>query len=240
MRMNKIVAWSLLLALVFGVNVALAENQPEGTPFKAIWNAIAGLQEQIDNFVATPGPQGEPGSPGQDGEDGQDGEGTPGVQGPSGPSLKVVDANGDLVGYLIDTVTSSASTRPFSSVIVFNDEFGFITSYELDSGDVRVNVTGSLYYTSDDCSGDAYLSSAQWTPTNHPYFLWRQKFVRDEFFTYYTADSYSDVEIDFEYNSWRVNSVNSCDTVSDTRPIAIKIHEIPLPATPGPLEIVVE
>src|SRR3989338_9344902 len=72
MRMNKIVLWSLILVFVLGINIALADEQPEGTPFKAIWNAIANLQTQIDNIQLTPG-----------------------------SSLKVVDANGEEIGYLI-------------------------------------------------------------------------------------------------------------------------------------------
>lgn len=73
MKMSRIALWSLAFLLVFGINIALAKDQPEGTPFKAIWDAIANLQNQIDNLSGQPGPQGPQGEPGQDGQDGTDG-----------------------------------------------------------------------------------------------------------------------------------------------------------------------
>jgi hypothetical protein len=46
-KISKIILWSLAFGLVFSLNVALAKNQPNGTPFKAIWEAIEDLQTQI-------------------------------------------------------------------------------------------------------------------------------------------------------------------------------------------------
>lgn len=63
-----------------------------GNPFAPIWDAIQGLQAQIDNLALIPGPQGEqgqvgpPGDPGPMGLQGPQGQqGVPGPQGIPGP-----------------------------------------------------------------------------------------------------------------------------------------------------------
>jgi hypothetical protein len=64
--------------------MAYAAEKPNGAPFQALWDAIAGLQSQIDDISATTGPQGEQGEPGPQGEQGE-----PGPQGESGTSESI-------------------------------------------------------------------------------------------------------------------------------------------------------
>lgn len=66
---------------------------PSGTPFDALWKAIAKLEQQIANLQLTPGPQGPKGDPGPQGPAGPQGEkgekgdaGEPGAQGEQGPA----------------------------------------------------------------------------------------------------------------------------------------------------------
>lgn len=76
---KSILVGLFVLCLAFSLvalNVVLADNKPKGGPFQAIWNAIASLQQQIDNIQLIPGPQGPPGPTGP--------IGSKGPQGPSG------------------------------------------------------------------------------------------------------------------------------------------------------------
>jgi len=131
MRMNKIVLWSLILVFVLGINIALADEQPEGTPFKAIWNAIANLQTQINNIQLTPGPQG-----------------------PAGPNLKVVDVSGMEVGYLI----SYTGTLQDPKLRTYNKELDLFLDYKIASGEFDSRVLSDvIYYATTDCTGTPYL-----------------------------------------------------------------------------------
>lgn len=67
-----IISLLIAVALLATTNVVLANNQQ--SPFTLLWNAIAYLQEQIDNIELTPGPQGEQGIQGIQGEQGPAGE----------------------------------------------------------------------------------------------------------------------------------------------------------------------
>jgi len=83
---------------LFTVAGTYAGSNPNGQPFQALWDAIADLQDQIDELELIPGPvgpqgpqgeQGEPGPPGPQGEQGEQGpqgpQGDPGPAGPMGP-----------------------------------------------------------------------------------------------------------------------------------------------------------
>ncbi len=69
--MKKYIIFSVL-TLAVGVSVAFAQNG--GNPWDAVWSAIAGLQNQIDNIVLTPGPVGPQGEQGEIGPQGLQGE----------------------------------------------------------------------------------------------------------------------------------------------------------------------
>ena len=92
--MNKkiILVGVVSLALVLtSVGAVSAKEQPNGQPFKAIWNAIKALQKQVANIQLIPGPQGPAGPTGPQGPKGDQGlqgltgpQGLTGLQGPKG------------------------------------------------------------------------------------------------------------------------------------------------------------
>jgi len=76
---------SLALVLI-SVGAVSAKEQPNGQPFKAIWNAIANLQAQISKIKLLPGPPGPQGPVGPIGPQGPKGDlGLQGLQGLTGP-----------------------------------------------------------------------------------------------------------------------------------------------------------
>lgn len=82
MYMKKIILGVTAIAVLFAFNMALAKDQPNGTPFTVLWGAIEGLQTQIDEIELSAGPQGEQGEKGDTGEPGENGvDGTDGITG---------------------------------------------------------------------------------------------------------------------------------------------------------------
>lgn len=74
-----------LVLCLFGVGYAVPNFGSNGQPFKAIWQAIQNLQNQINNLSAVPGPQGPPGVAGPMGPQGPIGPtGPQGISGPQG------------------------------------------------------------------------------------------------------------------------------------------------------------
>jgi len=71
--MKKIIMWSMIAVLLFGVNMAIAKDKPNGTPFAVLWEAIQYLQDQIDDIQLISGPPGEQGPPGPQGPPGEPG-----------------------------------------------------------------------------------------------------------------------------------------------------------------------
>jgi len=61
---------TILLASTLASGTAFAASKIDKNPFKALWDAIAGLQAQINTISLIPGP---PGPAGKDGTDGIDG-----------------------------------------------------------------------------------------------------------------------------------------------------------------------
>jgi hypothetical protein len=99
--MKKMIISVSAVALLLSVNIAFARVNVPGQPFQALWDAIAGLQQQVDDIELTPGgigpqgPQGEPGPQGEQGIQGEQGpigpggEGSVGPQGPQGEQGEV-------------------------------------------------------------------------------------------------------------------------------------------------------
>jgi len=84
---------SLFLVALLASGLTFAKETPKGQPFQALRDAIANLQEQIDNIQLLPGPQGpqgekgDKGDPGEQGPPGQKGDrGESGPMGPPGPA----------------------------------------------------------------------------------------------------------------------------------------------------------
>lgn len=77
MTNKPILALAITAAFVAGSimtsTMVYAAEKPYGQPFQALWDAITGLQTQIDAIELTPGPQGSPGTNGKNGIDGVDG-----------------------------------------------------------------------------------------------------------------------------------------------------------------------
>lgn len=241
MKINKIAIWSAALMLLLGINAVLAKDQPDGAPFEAIWKAIKNLQEQINNIQlipGSPGPTGPPGPQGLQGELGLQGPPGPigprGEPGPAGLNLKVVDANGDEVGYLL----SINGKENVQAVGIFNTNLNLITSYFLYSGEVWDGDTENrfgeeLVYKSSDCTGEPYSMYL-----NNPYLLVGIGPGDDRH--YYKADGYNDIIKNFTFNSITnyPGRPASCRTTSIILPTAAKVHQIPRPDAVGPLSII--
>ncbi len=73
---KKIVTIAIAIALIFtfSSSVSASSDSNLGKPFQAIWNAITGLQDKINNIQLIPGPQGLKGDQGIQGEQGLSGE----------------------------------------------------------------------------------------------------------------------------------------------------------------------
>ena len=142
MRFNKFVILGLILVFAFSVNVALAEGQPEGTPFKAIWNAIAGLQQQITDIELLEGPKGDKGDTGD--------------TGPAGSGLKIVDATDQEVGVLLD-FQDPYSIPDLYTFEVWNSSLQKILLVSRSDGSVgSISISEFTFYTSIDCSTTPY------------------------------------------------------------------------------------
>ena len=93
--MKKVIISVSAVALLLSVNIAFARVNVPGQPFQALWDAITGLQQQVDDIELTPGgigPQGPQGEQGPQGPQGEQGEvGLEGPQGLAGESLKILD-----------------------------------------------------------------------------------------------------------------------------------------------------
>lgn len=74
-----------LAAAVLVFTGTMRSTNASGNPFAPLWEAIQGLQDQIDNLDLIPGPQGETGPQGDQGPIGLQGlQGEVGPQGPAG------------------------------------------------------------------------------------------------------------------------------------------------------------
>jgi hypothetical protein len=99
------------------------------------------------------GPQGAPGVDGVDGVDGEPGpQGEPGPEGPAGPSLRVFDALGTELGWLVNRNTERIY-RVFLESINAAALFGV-------SGGLLADVYDGVYFNGLDCTGQAFVS--QW------------------------------------------------------------------------------
>lgn len=98
--MKKVTIAVIAIVFLLSVNYGIAQSATSGVPFQALWdavaqinqridNAVANLQEQIHNISLTPGPQGPQGPQGIQGVKGDDGgqgiQGEQGLQGEQGP-----------------------------------------------------------------------------------------------------------------------------------------------------------
>lgn len=237
--MKKVILGVTAIALLFSFNMALAKDNPNGKPFDAIWEALGKIQLIVEEIQLIPGPQGEQGEPGPQGEKGDPGEqglqgekgdtgeqglqGEPGKKGDPGEpgkSLKVLDSEDNEVGYLIDLPSD------FPYVTVFNESLELGLSFSLTSGELSTespnSYLSSVYYKTDDCSGDIYLDRHY-----SPYSI-----IVVNYSDYYKVDNLDSGTLK-SYKS----SVGECVSVNYSGDIT-RLTEIEKPIFEGPLRIV--
>ncbi len=83
MRSIRTLSAGLAVAVLVLAGSIRATHATSTNPFEELWNAVTGLQSQIDTIELTPGPQGPEGPQGPQGEPGPQGE--QGIQGETGP-----------------------------------------------------------------------------------------------------------------------------------------------------------
>ena len=71
--MIGLVAVAFVAGSIMASGMAYAAEKPNGQPFQALWDAIDGLQGQIEDIELIPGPQGGTGDTGAKGDQGADG-----------------------------------------------------------------------------------------------------------------------------------------------------------------------
>ena len=170
---KTILSVSAIAVLIF-VNMALAKDNPSGTPFGVIWETIDELQTQISEISLTPGPQGEKGDKGDAGEQGIQGEqgergeqglqgdkGDIGKQGLQGTSLKLEDADGQDLGMLINAnVSYSAGGEEFVTYLSDEDVFvRFVSQRQRQTLTADIGSGGGVFFANSDCTGQAYSPS---------------------------------------------------------------------------------
>lgn len=149
MKISKLLAWSIILVLVLGINIALAKDS--GNPFNTLWQAIAYLQEQIDDIELIPGPPGQQGEPG-----------------PIGPSLKVVDDNDQDLGLLVNVdANANTSARYFTTYISESDFLiRFKQAKTIDNFTIKVTIRQeAVYYLEPNCNGNPYARNSYFSPS---------------------------------------------------------------------------
>jgi hypothetical protein len=103
---------SLASGNAFAADKDKKDDKNDSNPFKALWDAIAGLQNQINHIQLTPGP---PGANGHDGAPGP--QGPPGDIGPAGPSgTGHISFSGTSFTLSLDTVGVNQAICPLGSI----------------------------------------------------------------------------------------------------------------------------
>lgn len=187
---------------------------------------VCDLRARIDNIPTGPvGPAGPQGPQGAQGE--------PGLQ------LKVIDADDQVIGNVLDLSNDVGSgSGPYQQVRVFDTTRHivltlFLYNGELDDTDpLSSYIAGDLDYESTDCSDAPYVARLA-----NPYFL--VKIDSPIGTRYYKADSYSDVSENLSFHSRKVPGT-SCQILDSIHQYAAKVHEIPKPVFAAPLRIVAQ
>lgn len=172
------------------------------------------------------GPQGEKGDEGEPGIQGE--QGAPGNAGPTGPSLKVFDANGVEMGYLLNIRTET--NRP--AVTVFDTNYNKILDFELFTGQLtytKMAAGNNWFYLSSDCAGIPMI-----TEFNNPYSVYRMQATNKFYITEYNAVQSGPIS----FNSYRRTTDNICiNGYIGSFYYAAPVTEINISNYPGPLEI---
>ena len=217
-KINKIFLWSLILIMVFGINIAFAAKG--GNPLDVVWAAIADLQQQINNIQLIPGPTG-----------------PQGPSGPSGKGLKVIDTHGNNVGLFLDISSEFPKYENLPHIekqllSVFNTSTNSILAYEINSATLRNEYVYfdpyGFYYQSNNCTGNPYVYRL-----DNPYYL-----VKKESGFFKGTDA-TDIEYSLFFNSNGPGDIfGSCTTTSGILDQVMKVYPVAIPNFTGPLSIV--
>jgi len=180
------------------------------------------------------GLQGLKGDKGDVGEQGLQGlvglEGPQGLQGeigPTGPSLKVVDANGIYLGYVVDISDSEEN-----GIMVFNINVNKFIKYDFLTGNyIKIIVVPSLSYTSSDCSGTPLIGGL-----HSPYrvFMFKGNNVK------YSPNDFSNISsIPVAIHSVLEDNL-LCYPAGGVMQYPAKVYPIEIPSYVGPISIMVE
>lgn len=163
--MKKTITIVVALGMILSINMAVAKANPNGGPFQALWGAIEDLQNQIDNFVALPGPAGPEGPQGEKGEDGADGadgekgdpgedgeDGADGADGTDASALHLFDANNQDLGILLDSEGIGKSFHTFLPALSARASFDYGQDIATFTPQ-RLNV----FYEEAGCGGTMFL-----------------------------------------------------------------------------------
>ena len=128
--------------------------------FTVVKTAVDGNDARIVALEAqapVPGPEGPQGEPGVDGIDGAPGapgvdgaDGEPGPQGPPGPSLRVFDALGTEIGWLLEVEGHNAYQ-------VFLESIEAIVWVSLEEGTLQFRGADQIFFDELDCNGQAFV-----------------------------------------------------------------------------------
>ncbi|NQU77231.1 hypothetical protein HQ544_00885 [Candidatus Falkowbacteria bacterium] len=162
-------------------------------------------------------------------------EGPQGPPGPAGPSLKVVDAEGTEVGYLLEG-RAGASGFGYSHVRVFSPDFNLILTLYLHNGTISLDSLATqypadeLYYENPQCLGEPHVIHM-----TNPYFLGIRGPHDNRH--WYRADGYEDVRENVHFTGQQYND-GTCRVIDQTYEYSAKVYEIPEPSFVGPLRII--
>jgi hypothetical protein len=181
------------------------------------------------------GEKGEKGDKGDKGEKGDKGDpGDVGPMGPAGSGIRVVDNDGNLVGYLIDHFQE----RSKFYVRLFLPDSNLIAAYHMLSGDhfsncgECANAGGTLWYEQNNCTGQPHAIT-----TDAPYLTVKTEAAPGtQDFTFYKANDFSDVEQSITLNSYL--NAGTCHQQNKQNVTAIKVYEFDVPTFTGPMTIV--
>lgn len=266
--MKKIYTSVVAIVLLLGANFAAAANT-NAEPFQDLWDAIAGLQQQIDEIELIPGP---PGPTGEDGEDGLscwdlngNGIGDPEEDVNDDGNFDALDCQGPQGEQgVVGPEGPIGPAGPGLKVVDANgDEVGHFVDFEMPAGDrhhdVRVFNTDLRLFLALEMYGATFTEHPDGGSNTSLYFTTTDcsgsAYVRDfsspyrmvktesapgsRDFTYYRADSFDDVFTDLHIHS-TFSPGDPCEPRDEVFPFALRVHEFEPPTFAGPLTIVQE
>jgi hypothetical protein len=126
--------------------------------------AIVACSSGSQGSTGAPGSQGPTGAAGPKGDTGA--QGPQGIQGPAGTPLGVFDSSGTKLGMLLGVSVLNGGNGTDSTVTFLGATDNVIHTSRLRDGQPVFPVVQRLIYTSGDCSGQAFVESVDFYPSN--------------------------------------------------------------------------